>query len=340
MAVSIDVCRPVVAELCVLADSLGVEERAEAAWRECQLARLAEERERARKAGERAISFAVEAKNARAEAMAHRELAMLLADEVGDEAARHAEAAHALAEKSGDEWLVALSLSAVAYVDIAQGRRAGSIALLQDAAQRFAKVGDQRRESAMRGNAGDILIEVGRLEEAAAQITAAIESSEQFGHHRALAVGLHNLGLVRRLEGDLETARSLQSRAMELAERLTFKRLAAAIAIELAYIALDARQKAEDAAERARAAADECGVASLVASSRAISARVSPNEQSIAELRAIAPSSDLARLEIAAAIGDEAKIRAALEKACSAAPPEDRDKARSALARRYVLRSS
>ena len=68
----------------------------------------------------------------------------------------------------------------------------------------FARAGDRRREAIAKANAGDALLEMGRLVEARELLAAAVEGSRRVGNDRTVAVASANLASLERMAGAAE----------------------------------------------------------------------------------------------------------------------------------------
>jgi len=258
-----------ITELAELGEKLGAQFAAEAAWRRCHFARLVSDRS-AMVYGLAAAGLASRANDLRSGAAAERELAMLFSEEgEHDEARSHADTAIAIARRAGDDWLAARALSTKAFVLGEAGALDESLALHASAADLYVATGDRRREAQARTNAANALLELGRVEEAIPQIEACIAASQRVGNARVIAVSMHNLGLARRLLGELDVAEALQSEVEPEAERLRHAVLRCSVAVERAYLALattgDCVARAEDAVRAADATRTNAWLASATA---------------------------------------------------------------------------
>lgn len=218
-----------------LAAALGEAERAEAAWRRCSFARLSGDRVTAALAGQAAIDLAAASGDARSGSIAHREMSMLFASEGVLSIARvHAHAASELASTLADDGALGIALAASAYIAGEAHQSLSSISQCERAVERFSRAGDRRREAQARTNIASQMVDLGRIDDASRQLEASLAASRQIGNHRAAAVCLHNLGVVKRLQGDLDGATDSLERAEDLAIRVGHARLRAAAATELA----------------------------------------------------------------------------------------------------------
>jgi eukaryotic-like serine/threonine-protein kinase len=300
-----------ITEMTELAEKLGMVYAAEAAWRRCHLARLVSDRS-ALVFGLRAVELATLAHDPRSGAAAERELAMLLSEEGEHEQAReHAIRSRELAEQAGDPWLTVRALSTLAFVLGEAGALSASLSTHAEAAERYATLGDQRREAQARTNAANALLELGRIEEAIPQIEACITASDRVGNARVVAVSTHNLGVARRLRGELDAAEELQVRVAPEAERLRHNVLRASVAIERVYLALARNAAGELLADEAMRAADAARSNAWTASATAVALRAHHRAgHEVASLlkaaRDLVPTLDraAARVELLAAIAE------------------------------------
>jgi len=197
-------------------------------------------------------------------------------------------------------------------------------------------------------------MQLGRVAEAAARFESARDASRRVGNAPTAAVATHNLGVIRRLAGDLPGALAAQELAAAEAARLGFARLASFVATERAWIALAADDPAPLApvAAAAVAAAEAARAPALAASARAVALRAAARRGAVAAddlaaARALAEASPAeARLELALAVwaaGGETGPDAELARAAFAAyvarltDPDDRAASAAALARRYLV---
>ncbi len=319
--------------LAALAETLGDAERAESAWRRCNVSRVANKLEAAREAGADAIRFAESSGALRWASAANLELA-LLESEHGDRAVggAHAAQAVAIAERIGDPWLQARGAFAQGFVAFAASDLERSLERYTEASGVFARIGDRRREAQARSNVGDVMLQLGRVVEAAAEIEAAIAAALRCGNARTARAATHNLGVCKRLLGDIAGAQKLQEQALDDRRAKPPTRVLAAIAEEMAYIALERgeRDLSRPAAlvAGALAAVPEGQFPDVVASLRALALRLAaragvPSPESIEALRAIgdtgpdAASRAVCRVAVYEATGtrveDRAWVRAGLE---------------------------
>jgi len=337
-------------ELAELSSRLGMEHAAEASWRRCHFARLVSDRS-ALVFGLRAAELAAQADDPRAGAAAERELAMIFAEEGEHEQARaHADAARALAERAGDEWLVARALSTSAFVLAEAGAASESLERYSASAELYARLGDRRREAQARTNAANILLDLGRTDEAIPQIEACIAASERVGNSRVVAVSTHNLGIARRLLGELDAAETLQQKVEPEAERLRHVILRCSVAVERTYLALSTNApreaclaRADEALVRAEATRSTVWIASAIAANLHCRARHGLEvEPMLGQARELLSQLDKpsSRLEVLSAMaGADASMRAEVDAALdeAAALADDHDRLREALKRRYLV---
>ncbi|MFO0604794.1 MAG: tetratricopeptide repeat protein [Polyangiales bacterium] len=209
----------------------------------------------------------------------------------------------------------------------------------------------------MHNNAAAVLMRLGRVAEAAARFESARDASRRVGNAQTAAVAAHNLGVTRRLAGDLAGARAAQEHCRAEAERLRFARLAAFVAAERAWIALAAQDDAPLAALAAEAvaAAEAARAPALAASARAVALRAASHlgaltDADLDDARALAAASPGdARLELALAVwaaGGHAERDASDARAAFAAhvarvsDPDDRAACAASLARRHLVPAS
>ncbi|MEI8255293.1 MAG: AAA family ATPase, partial [Deltaproteobacteria bacterium] len=322
-----------IAELVALATSLGDAERAESAWRRCGVDRLANDIDAARAAGADAIEFAEASGALRWASAAHHELALLESEHGDRDAGRaHATRAVEIAERIGDPWLLARGAAAQGYVASAASELERSLERYTEAANVFARIGDRRREAQARSNMGDVMLQLGRVVEAATEIEAAIAAAQRCGNARTVRAATHNLGVCKRLLGDIEAAQRLQGQALDGRRERPTTHVLAAIAEEMAYVAIERGDvdlsPCVNLAAKAREASELGGFPDLVASQRALAlrldARVSRRDvEEIAAVRALgesapdAASRAVCRVAVFEAAGkrdeDRAWARAGLE---------------------------
>jgi hypothetical protein len=133
-----------------------------------------------------------------------------------------------------------------------------------------------RREAVALANAADAMLVLGRTVEAEEALGRAMEGSRRVGNERTIAVTTANLGLVRRLRGDLPGADVHTEAAREAAARIGHARLAVAVASERVYAALAGGLPAPSLRSRAQdalAAADKSGSPGLSVVARAVAMR-------------------------------------------------------------------
>ncbi len=336
-----------------LARPLGARAETEAAWRRCYFARVTYDGARAVVEGERALALAERLGYPRWSAAVHVDLAM--ARVLGGalrEAEQHAALARTMTGRASEAWLSARAEATSAFVRSEAGRVAEGLALYERAAEGFARVGDRRREALMRSNAGWALLRLGRLDDAEAQMSAAIEASRRVGNQVTVAACTHNLGVLQRMRGDWEAAESLQHEAEAIAARRSNGRLVAAAMVERVYLALarGLRGEAVDAlAREAIARAQSARAAVTLASAHAVALRAEreASEEALDAARARAATlTDLEALaEIRIAIWERTgrapdALAAVRETVAALLVGEEGDQraARSdALARRFVI---
>jgi hypothetical protein len=270
-----------IADLEALAAELGPAERAEAQWRRCYVLRLVGETEAALAAGILASDLAVQLALHRIAALAQIELTYLFVAAGRESLARdYGARASAAAERSGDVWLTSRAQAAMAFVLWETAHDVEAIGLYERAASGFGEAGDRRREALISANAASLMLDLGRIEEAAARVTAALEAARRVGNARTAAASQHVLGLAERMMGRFDVARAMQDRADAEAEALAYGRLRAAIAVERCYLGLAAG--ADDLAlrsSRALEATRSAGSAPLAASAAAVALRVAIRER-------------------------------------------------------------
>jgi len=343
-------------DLVLLAKRLGPSEQAEVALRETSYARLGEETARAEEAGARAVALAESERLPRIAAMAHREMALLFADQEDDAAATmHADAAKRHAEAVGDPAVTALALSTTAYVAGQSGAWFAAAADYERAADLFARAGLRRREAQVRGNAAHQWIEIGRLEQAAAQLERVIDLSTTAHNARARAVATSNLGVVRRLQGDRGAAETLQVQAASLAEQSGHHRARIHAEVERIYGLLESNAAADvirRGSAELTALADSIAISALRTSVDAVTARAAARagDPSPVAIRHLVEAAEVtrdpaARIELLAAAFDVsrsdatigARLRDDLGRAAARIPTADRPDFVRAWMRRYLV---
>ncbi len=160
--------------------------------------------------------------------------------------AKHAgqlEEALALSEEALDaargtrgKWFLARASLTAAVVRQARGERAELLALYSAAAAGFRDAHDRSREVIAHGNAGDVLLDLGKFSEAIAAFESQIACARAPGAATLYAAAAHNLGRARRLSGDLLEARRLQTDALRSATAHGDTSVASAAAEELALV--------------------------------------------------------------------------------------------------------
>lgn len=212
--------------------------QAEAAWRECYLARMTKRPEVVALAS-RAIDLARRSGELRWGALACIEMATFYSDQgVHDLALEHCEFALTLAEPLGDAWLTARVKNACGYEAGESGKVLQALSYAREAARGYEEAGDARRQAIVMSNAAFAMIRLGRLDEALSTLETAIETSRRVGNERTLAVATQNRATLYRIRGRWEDAARDLAQSGLAAERLKHVRLSAAVGIEQAYLAL------------------------------------------------------------------------------------------------------
>ncbi|MBI5512552.1 MAG: protein kinase [Deltaproteobacteria bacterium] len=304
----------VVQALGTLSENLGPLRQAEAAWRSCYLERVLARRDAARGEGERALALLEGTDNPRLAAAVHIELG-LLAINCGELAAAqtHAETAQALAARGADTWLTARALGVRSVVCGDSGAFDLNYALAEEGASLFAQSGDRRREAILRNNAASAMLLLGHLDAAERTLRGVLEVCQRLGNLPTLGAGLHNLGVARRLGGDLAEAATLQDRAEEVCARVEHRWVACTVAIERVYLGLasgDPPGEVRAAASAALRKALPMGSLALEASARAALlrawAREPPPAEELSAAQGLAPRlpAIVARVELLFALWD------------------------------------
>jgi tetratricopeptide (TPR) repeat protein len=353
----LDLRRRGVEAMDALAPALTLGHRTETAWRRCYLARVTGDTARALAFGQHARELAGELGDPRWIASVDVEMAYLHAAGGRHEAAREvALEACARADAAGDAWLGARALSAQAYVRAEAGELAESQRVFVRAAEEFKRQGDRRREALNHGNAASVMLTIGRVDEAAQEMEAAIEAAGRVGNLPTVATSTHNLGVARRMLGDFDAAAAMQERAEALAAELKHARLACHVAIERVYLALASGRApdacialAEAALGRAREVRSPAIVASALASALRACARAGSDVTArVAEARTVADAltAPEPRAELRVAIweaggraeDDRVAARAAIEAvAAGLDEADDRSASRAAFSARYLV---
>jgi tetratricopeptide (TPR) repeat protein len=339
-----------------LARALTAQHRAEVARRRAYVTRIAADYTTAEAQGLEAIGLAVSEGLLQVGAAAHIEMALLRANQARhDDALGHAREACALAERFEDAWLQARARATLGYVLAEADALAEAREAYAAASEGFLRAGDLRRKAVIETNAGSLLVQLGRVAEAERELRAALEGAQRVGNRATVAVARHNLGVALRLRGEVRPARELQVKAAEEAAGLRHVRLASVVATERVYLALTEREGGDDLTELARTAlvaAESSGTAPLMASARAVAARVAVRvgtveDGALEDLRARARAVEgaLLRLEILAAVSelsapqseDRAAFFTALEATVAGVAEEDRVSCRGALLRRFLM---
>lgn len=234
-----DAHRQVLQRLADAASSEALPRQLENAWRQCYFSRTTGDFLTARSWGGIAESLEVLVDDPALRASLQDELALLCADEGRlDEAERHAGAGHALAEQCADPWTVARALSTRGYVANEREDVAAALSFFERAAETYAACGDRRREAQSTLNAAVAFIRFGRVAEAVTRLDAAIAMAGRVGNTRSVATATQNRATCRRMLGDAEAARADVLESGRQAEAIGHVRLAAAVAVERAHLAL------------------------------------------------------------------------------------------------------
>ncbi|MBL8678931.1 MAG: protein kinase [Myxococcales bacterium] len=333
-----------------LARSMGDPRRAEASWRACREARLCAEHERAKAMARAATSVATTAETAPWIANAWIDRSALDAREGHAlSSLEAAERAVSVAASVDDPWLSARAMAVRAVALDANGRDDESVDAFERASALFARCGDPRRAAAMSYNAAACLLDRGLLIDAKAALDAALALAQRSENARTAAAARHSLGVLARCLGHNDEAVALQRASESQARALAHHALVAACVNERAYLVL-ANATTEDHATLARElveTAQRARVKASLSAALALSLRLGVPIDDIARgelARDAHASRGLAAVELYAALcegaGDSSLLdglRRALDAAVARAPEGDREAARSAIVRRYVL---
>jgi tetratricopeptide (TPR) repeat protein len=353
----VELWRQGLTEIDALAREMGLREQVEAAWRRCFFARTRAGRDEALEVGGRAFDLSERLGDPWWGATVSIDLAMILTHAGSFADARTcAEAAREMAAQVGDGWLKARADATLAYVLGESGDAARAMEFSRQAADGFATAGDRRREAILRANAGWAMLLLGRITEAEVQIPAAIEAAQRVGNQVTVATCTHNLGVLRRITGDLPRAAALHAQAEVISAKLRHAKLTCTAAIEGVYLAL---QRGDDPGGLIALAAgvvrqvESARSAPLAASARAVALRAEARAEGVSHAgvesaRALLPAQQEPerRAELCVAIWEaggrldvdrDAALRA-IEAVCagSGAAPE-RDARRDVFGRRFLV---
>jgi tetratricopeptide (TPR) repeat protein len=106
------------------------------------------------------------------------------------------------------------------------------------AAAEFVRAGDLRYACMQRGHVGYACLEIGAYKEAEDWLRIALDSGWQLGLQNVVATAKHNLGRALQHQGRLDEAQAIETEAIEMFEAQNDKRLASASRIYLSNILL------------------------------------------------------------------------------------------------------
>lgn len=336
--------------LLALSVSMSPARKAEASWRACREARLCSDHERAKNMAADATSFASTVDAAPWVANAWIDRSTLDAREGRSvDALDAAGRAVAVAASVNDPWLSARAMAARAVALDASGLDDESIDAFERASALFARCGDPRRAAAMSYNAAASALDRGLLIDARASLDAALALAQRSQNARTAAAARHSLGVLARCSGANDEAAALQRASEAQARSLAHHALVAACVNERAYLALamDTRDGRDELARELIETAQSARVKSSLTAAMALRVRlgVALDDEQRGELwRAATNSHGLARVELYAALYDSMQdpllrdeLLRAINAAAARAPEGDREAARAAIARRYVI---
>jgi predicted ATPase/DNA-binding SARP family transcriptional activator len=139
-----------------------------------------------------------------------------------DETIALLEQSSAIYTAAGDEWGIALARFLQAGAAMVAGDNAASLELAQEAARRFAAVGDRWGQGYSLYSVGVSLRAAGRYEEAEAALRAALDHARPMRLRREMAPVMCELASIATMRGDYAAARQLLDEAQAYADEIPF----------------------------------------------------------------------------------------------------------------------